>query len=56
VRIIPAGWQERERLELAVRGAMIDLIGPGSAITVEFPAELERTPNGKVLSYIRRDG
>jgi phenylacetate-CoA ligase len=56
VRIIPPGGQERERLELAVRSAMIDLFGPGSAITVEFPAELERTPNGKVLSYIRHDG
>jgi phenylacetate-CoA ligase len=55
VRIIPAGDQERERLDPAVRAVMVELIGPQAEITVEFPADLERTPNGKVLSYIRRD-
>lgn len=55
VRIIPAVGQERERLDPAVRAAMADLVGPGAGITVEFPADLERSPNGKVLTYIRRD-
>lgn len=55
VRVIPAVGQERERLDPAVRAAMAELIGPQAEITVEFPADLERTPNGKVLSYIRRD-
>jgi phenylacetate-CoA ligase len=55
VRIIPAVGQQRERLGPAVRDAMADLFGPELEIGVEFPPDLERTPNGKVLSFLRRD-
>ena len=54
VRVIPLPGQERPQLEIRIREAMTNLIGGGLEIAIEYPAELERTRTGKVLSYIRR--
>ena len=54
VRAIPACGQDRTRIEAEIRSEMGELIGPDLEITIEYPSDLERTGNGKVLSFIRR--
>jgi phenylacetate-CoA ligase len=54
VRTIPGSGQERSRIEAEIRSSMGELIGPGLDITIEYPSDLERTRNGKVLSFMRR--
>jgi phenylacetate-CoA ligase len=54
VRAIPACGQEHTRIEAEIRSAMAGLIGPGLEIMIEYPSDLERTRNGKVLSFIRK--
>jgi phenylacetate-CoA ligase len=52
VRILPTPEQDRDELARAVRDAMVELIGPELEISIDFPEELERTPHGKVSSFI----
>ncbi|MGH7566664.1 MAG: phenylacetate--CoA ligase family protein [Gemmatimonadota bacterium] len=54
VRVIPAPGQDRPKVESEIRTAMVDLLGPGLDIAIEYPPDLERTKTGKVLSIIRR--
>lgn len=53
VRVLPAPGQDRPQIESDIRAAMLDLIGPGLDIAIEYPPDLERTRSGKVLSFIR---
>ncbi|HYO47012.1 MAG TPA: hypothetical protein VEY33_10040 [Gemmatimonadota bacterium] len=54
VRVIPAPGQDLPQVESAIRSAMVDLLGPGLDISIEYPPDLECTKTGKVLSFIRR--
>lgn len=51
-RFLPTRGQDSATVEAQVRAAIEGLIGPGTEVAIEFPAVLERTANGKVLSFI----
>lgn len=51
-RVIPSPGQDPAAVEAQVRAAFEGLIGPGTEVAIEFPADLQRTANGKVLSFI----
>lgn len=54
VRAIPDRRQERARLEVDIRSTLRRVIGPDLDIAIEYPSDLERTGNGKVLSFMRK--
>jgi phenylacetate-CoA ligase len=54
VRVLPTSEQDRASLVNAVRELVRDVIRPDLEAEVEFPAALDVTSSGKVLSFVSR--
>lgn len=54
VRVLPRGAVEPARLAAELEAVVRGEAGPGIEVAIEFPAELERTRGGKILSFVGR--
>jgi acyl-coenzyme A synthetase/AMP-(fatty) acid ligase len=53
VRVLPTPGQDRAALEASIRALVREVVRPDLEAEVEFPAELDHTRSGKVLSFVR---